>query len=532
MKNNAFLAYQGRYMNVNIILDTFEQYLKSNGQKKKAMAFEYDDIILIAESFQFQRNDIIDTDDYKSICDCTDLTVLKKFQEELRQSGSAVFFNMRDVPLSAAYIDIGQNALYAGVTKSEGDITLYLGFTSSNEVMLSNDLTILESFCETVMQVPNGTFYVEGYLYNYAASKSMSIKNLLESSQKIIFLKNNQPQEKLPPITEVYEEMKKRIVGQDEAIKNVLLSVYNNLEWASQINDNITRSEKITLKENNLLIGPSGCGKTEIVRQLGEILEIPVIEEDIQKFSPTGYKGIDISEVLEDLYSQSHGNLKIAERSILFLDEIDKKIINDAEAKTFGVSTLNHFLKIMEGGKYTLSNGIIFDTTNVTVICAGAFMDLFRASKKKYPLGFEKTPQVETTASIQESLIKYGIPAEFLGRIKRISRLKALSSEDKIHYLLNSKLSILNLKLRLLEQKGITVCFREGKENFAKMVIDQYQEAFTKELGLRGLNAFASLLFDDLEWQIYSGQSTDTITLDEKCIRKVLERKRKENLLE
>ena len=57
MKNNAFLAYQGRYMNVNIILDTFEQYLKSNDQKKKAMSFEYDDIILIAEFFQFQRND-------------------------------------------------------------------------------------------------------------------------------------------------------------------------------------------------------------------------------------------------------------------------------------------------------------------------------------------------------------------------------------------------------------------------------------------------------------------------------------------
>ena len=82
----------------------------------------------------------------------------------------------------------------------------------------------------------------------------------------------------------LYKEIKKSVKGQDDAIKQIVTTIWKN--HSGEHNSNI------------IVLGPSGCGKTEILRQTAKLLDIPILMMSVSGMSQAGYKGTGTDEIL------------------------------------------------------------------------------------------------------------------------------------------------------------------------------------------------------------------------------------------
>ena len=512
-KTQLIIYYHGTSISKNELIDIFEKYCDndtpySSISPKDDIIIGTDNSQLIGKNGYFHYN-ISSRPNTQKTC--------QKVQKSLEEYGTHMLQNFLDQSIAVIVYDNNQKKAYAGISRTSGDVELYIGRVTEEEILISNELEIVELYCQEVALMPDYSFYMDGYIFFLSLDYSESIDDFLKINEKDILTQKNQQNpskissqkpKPLPAIETTYSKIKKYIIGQDDAIKEVLMALYNNRELSHK---NLTRSEIVAAKENVLLVGPAGVGKTEIVRQLENVVNTPVIEVDIQQYSPTGYVGKDVMEILENIYIHSNGNLEVAEQSVLFIDEIDKKLFHNTE-ETFPLATINQLLKIIEGGRYCLANGLEIDSKSLIVVCAGAFQSLFTKDTNKNAIGFENYAQ-EKEIPLEKRLAKYGLPEEFLSRMKRIVQLNMLTKEDQKRYLLESKLSILNIKSKLFKEQGIEVHYRPSKDSFVSSLIDDFEQNGMKELGLRGLNSYVSTVFDEVAWDIYNKSQTKSIEL-------------------
>lgn len=104
-------------------------------------------------------------------------------------------------------------------------------------------------------------------------------------------------------------------MDQEEAKKTLSIAVYNHLKALN--NPDVKKS-------NVLLLGPSGCGKTYLVETLSHFVDLPFAIADATTLTEAGYAGDDVSSILLKLIYAAGGNIKLAEKGIVYIDEIDK----------------------------------------------------------------------------------------------------------------------------------------------------------------------------------------------------------------
>ncbi len=300
-------------------------------------------------------------------------------------------------------------------------------------------------------------------------------------------------------ILDVYNLIRKRVIAQDTAIKEILTSVYRNYLF-----------DDPKTKANILIYGPSGVGKTEILRTLGQILNIPVLIEDMTRYTSAGYKGKDLDEILIKLYYAANEDLELAQRSILVLDEIDKKADDAQGQNSFQKGdVLKSILKIIEGGVFDIQldneDIINFDTSHLTVICAGAFIGLEKENKTSN-IGFTANPCPLKDSSTQDEkpkisqFIKYGMPLEFMGRIDKIVSLHNLSEDDLLKILRESEISPIKIYLEKLQKLGIdTSSIDKNDELYRKFARD----AFHLQTGARALKLIVEDFFDQYLFEAF-----------------------------
>ena len=143
---------------------------------------------------------------------------------------------------------------------------------------------------------------------------------------------------------EIYDEVSKTVICQDEQIKTIATAVAKNSCLSSP-----------NLKSNMLICGPTGVGKTEIFRSIHDNFKVPVAFEDSNEYTASSYKGKDVTEMLAHLYENAGGDIEKAQRGILIVDEIDKKA--GSEHETFTSAVINSLLKMMEGHVYNVPIG-------------------------------------------------------------------------------------------------------------------------------------------------------------------------------
>lgn len=289
-----------------------------------------------------------------------------------------------------------------------------------------------------------------------------------DTKEKAIDMSNVNPEE-------VITKIKKKVIAQDKAVETIVNNIYNNQKIFDTEDENMISASKSSI----LLDGPTGTGKTLIAKQVAKELDIPIITRSSTIFSTAGYKGANLTELLQDLLEQSGGNLERAERGIIVLDEFDKLAGDSNSDLEMKKAVQQDLLAYIGGGTFPIEykgEKIEFDTSKITFICMGAFTDL-RERKIKEGLDKDGFYKMEP-----EDYIKEGILRELVGRFSLITSTQSLSRENLKKILTDSIISPL-FQLKQMAKKIYNKEITYSDEMVDKIV----EEAFIKDTGARAL---------------------------------------------
>lgn len=293
------------------------------------------------------------------------------------------------------------------------------------------------------------------------------------------------------------------VIGQEEAKKIISVAVYSHYKRICYPNQKLN-------KTNVLMIGPTGCGKTEIIRALTRIINVPVVLTDVSGLVATPYKGRNKEDILLELYQKAKGNLAVAEKGIVFLDEFDK-LIKPVYSKTQNINDemQAQMLGLFEGTEVELkvnNEKIIMNTSNILFICAGAFEGLEgddEGNKNKRPFGFhagedekEKTDR-DPDFDVVNSLIRYGMKPELAGRIGEIVFLKLLTKEELLDIMTEPENSIIN------QYKKEFMYIDQVELEFEDEVLEDIAEQVTNmKIGARGISTILNDILQEALFEI------------------------------
>lgn len=321
---------------------------------------------------------------------------------------------------------------------------------------------------------------------------------------------------KLHKPIEIKNYLDQYVIGQDLAKRTMCVAVYNH--YKRVLNQKNTGDVEIE-KSNILIVGETGTGKTLLARTLAKFLNVPFCIADATVLTEAGYVGEDVESILSRLLQVANYNAKLAERGIIYLDEIDKisrkgdnpSITRDVS----GEGVQQGLLKILEGtiahvapeggrkhpdGKY-----IKLDTSNILFICGGAFDGIERIISRRLQnqgVGFKRSMQKEISKTnilnhiSPEDLKKFGLIPEIIGRLPVLTNLEPLDKTALKNILTEPKNALIKQYKKLFELEGVELIFSPAAIDF---IVDK---AFENKLGARGLRGICEKLLMDLMFEM------------------------------
>lgn len=272
--------------------------------------------------------------------------------------------------------------------------------------------------------------------------ESLTAKVTEEDIAKVIELWTGIPasrirENELSKLADLENELKKKIIGQDEAVEML----------ASAIKRSRCQISPRRRPASFIFVGPTGVGKTELVKVLSQqLFDTPetLIRLDMSEFmekhsvskiigSPPGYVGYDeAGQVTEKVRRRPY--------SVLLFDEIEKA----------HPDVLNILLQILDEGKVTDAHGRAVNFENTVIVMTSNA----GSTSNDSALGFGKTQEDASKERVMKALSEFLRP-EFVARVDEVIVFNTLTKDNFV--------KIANLMLSeyvpTLEEKHIEFTF-------------------------------------------------------------------------
>ncbi len=288
-------------------------------------------------------------------------------------------------------------------------------------------------------------------------------------------------QDEAGKLTHLEDELRKYVVGQNEAVEAVARAI---------------RRARAGLKAHNrpigsfLFLGPTGVGKTELVKALAEVLfndRHAIVRIDMSEYmekhavsrligAPPGYVGYEeAGQLTEPVRRRPY--------SVVLFDEIEK-----AHPEVFNI-----LLQVLDDGRLTDSQGRVVDFSNTIIVMTSNL-----GSGIIYEWDGKDSKDLQSR--VMKRVLQHFKP-EFINRIDDIIIFHRLSEED-LKQIVDIQLQ--NVAKELQQERRITLVVDDSaKKLLAK---EGYEPAF----GARPLKrAIQRLLLDELAMQIIEGKIKD-----------------------
>jgi len=297
----------------------------------------------------------------------------------------------------------------------------------------------------------------------------------------------------LPKPQEIFDFLNQYVIGQEAAKRAMSVAVYNHYKRVQVKERSVAEGDGLELgKSNILLLGPTGTGKTHLARTLARLLDVPFAIVDATALTEAGYVGEDVENILLKLIQAADGDVKRAEKGIIYIDEIDK-IGRKAENPSITRDVSGEGVHVRQ--RQRKESGAQMVGFGAQLTSGTGSQDVFTAPVRP------------------EDLHKFGLIPEFIGRLPVIATVQDLGVRELVRVMTEPKNALVSQYQYLFSLDGVELELTDAAiEAVASLALE-------RKTGARGLTSIVEEVLGQAMFEVPSLPEVGRVVVDADSVR-------------